>query len=78
MGRIATTQLNMTSRQFDEMAEGMEIDDVAHFLNERARTYSANLPDMQNILQSTFDDQKMATKYQTQWIPPMVSGTDQP
>ncbi len=74
--RIATTQLNMTRDEFDEMADSMVIDDVAQILNERAERLELNIPDMQRILQSTFDDQKMATKYHMEWIPPMVSRID--
>ncbi len=74
--RIATTQLNMTRDEFDEMADSMVIDGVAQILNERAERLELNLPDMQRILQSTFDDQKMATKYHMEWIPPMVSRID--
>ncbi len=71
--RIATTQLSMTRREFDEMADEMIIDDVARVLNENAQRLELNLPDMQQILQSTFDDQKMATRHHMEWIPPMVN-----
>ncbi len=65
----------MTQKEFDVKADEMKIEDLARFLNERATQFDPNLPDMQKIFQSTFDDHVMSAKYHAEWIPPMVGYT---
>lgn len=69
---MATTQLQMTTEEYNDLSTRFSIEEIAMKLEEKAATLKMEILDTTSMIKSVVNDHEVSLRCTNEWYPPVV------